>query len=91
MVKKLWEIIKSPFVWIKKQWDKFQDWCATWMPGLKTRIVAGLGLLGSAAGFAQGWVSGLPLDHFMTATQVVMVSAVLFTIAYWTRALTDRV
>jgi len=75
--------------WLKNKWNSFEAWVASWMPGLKTKIVAGLGALGSFAGLAQQYVSGLPLDKFMTASQVLIVTSVLFTLAFWFRGLGD--
>ena len=76
--------------WLKKTWDKFQNWCAKWMPGLKTFIITGLGAVGSVAAMLQEYFTGLPLDKFMTGTQVAIATTVLFTLAFWTRSLSNR-
>lgn len=78
------------WTWIKDRWNNFEDWVASWMPGFKTRLATGLGAVGTAAVALQGWVTGLPLDKFMTGTQIAIASAVLFTLAYWFRSLADR-
>lgn len=90
MVKKLWEIIKTPFVWVKAKWNQFEAWVATWAPGVKTRMVAGLGTLGSVAALMQEYISGLPLDKFISATSITIIGMVLFTMAFWFRGLSNR-
>lgn len=76
---------------VKSIWAKFEAWVASWMPGFKTHVVTGLGAVGTGAGILQSYVSGLPLDHFMTATQVAVAGAILFTLAFWFHGMTDRV
>lgn len=80
----LWSTIKST-------WAKFEAWVASWMPGFKTHVVAGLGAIGSFAGILQEYVSGLPLSSFMTGTEVLFLTGALFTLAFWFHGLTDRV
>jgi len=70
---------------IKNAWNSFETWVASWMPGLKTEIVTGLGALGSLAALGQEYLTGLPNTTFMTATQMAIASTVLFTLAFWLR------
>jgi hypothetical protein len=77
------------FTWLKAKWTSFEAWCASWMPGLKTYIVTGLGALGSLAAVLQEYITGLPLSEFMTGTQIAVATAVLFSLAFWTRHLTN--
>lgn len=83
MLSSLWEQIKLT-------WTRFNAWMASLMPGLKTKLVTGLGAVGSAAAMLQGYITGLPLDKLLTATQVTTVTIVLFTLAFWFRTLTDK-
>lgn len=76
--------------WLKAKWNSFEDWVASCMPGLKTKLVTGLGAVGSAAAMLQQYITGLPLDKLMTATQVTVVGIVLFTLAFWFRSLADK-
>lgn len=76
---------------LKSAWAKFEAWVASWMPGLKTHIITGLGVVGSFAGVLQEYVSGLPLSTFMTGTQVLFVTGVLFSLAFWLHGIGDRV
>ncbi len=78
------------FNWIKNVWNKFHNWVATWAPGVKTATVTALGAMGSFAGVMQEYVSGLPLDRFVTATQALIITTVLFSLAFWFRMLTNR-
>jgi hypothetical protein len=78
------------WTWIKDKWNRFQNWVASWAPGLKTKIATGLGAIGTFAAFAQQWVTGLPLDKFVSGTTIAIVSAVLFTLAFWFRGLANR-
>lgn len=76
--------------WLKTKWDSFELWVASCMPGLKTKLVTGLGAVGSAAALLQQYITGLPLDKLMTATQITTVTIVLFSLAFWFRRLTDK-
>lgn len=89
MFSTVWSYVKMPFVWVKGLWVKFEEWVASWAPGWKTQIVAGLGTVGSLAASMQEYMTGLPLDKFVTANQVVLTTAVLFTLAFWFRRLSD--
>lgn len=75
------------FSWIKDQFVKFNAWCASWMPGLKTYLATGLGAVSATAATLQEYVTGLPLDQFMTGTKIAIVSAVLFSLSFWFRSL----
>lgn len=81
MIKSIWNAIKKPFT-------KMNDWLAKRMPGWKTKIITGVGAVGMAAGVLQEFLTGLPLSAFMTATQIAIASAVLFTLGFWARLLT---
>lgn len=83
-------MLKNAWTWVKETWGKFNDWCATWMPGFKTKLAAGFGAIGSLAAVMQEYITGLPLDKFMTGTQVAVATAVLFSLAFWFRSLTER-
>ncbi len=82
---------KNTCLWIEDKWAKFEAWVASWMPGLKTKIVSGLGAVGGLAAYLQEYISGLPLNKFMTGTQIALASAVLFSLTFWFRGLGDRV
>jgi hypothetical protein len=49
--------------WLKDKWNKFADWCASIAPGVKTKTLAVIGALGSAATMLQDYVTGLPHCH----------------------------
>lgn len=78
------------FTWLKNAWNSFEAWVASWIPGLKTDIVTGLGALGSVAALGQEYLTGLPNSTFMTGTQMAIASTVLFTLAFWLRGIGDR-
>lgn len=86
----MFERTKKVWSWIKDKYHKFNDWCATWMPGFKTYLAAGLGAIGSGAAVLQEYITGLPLDKFMTGTQIAFATAILFSLAFWFRALANR-
>lgn len=78
-----------PFSWVKNMWLKFESWVASFAPGLKTKIVSGLGAAASLAASMQEYMTGLPLDKFVTGTQLAIAGAVLFTLAFWFRRITN--
>jgi len=82
---------KQACLWIEDKWNKFEAWVASWMPGLKTKVITGLGAIGSLAATLQEFVTGLPITTFMTATQLTAVTLVLFVLSFWLRGLGDRV
>lgn len=79
-MKKVWEFIKRPFVAI-------HEWLKERMPGLKTKLVTAFGAIGSAAGLMQEYLTGIPLNQLLGVTEALLVSAVLFTLAFWARHL----
>ena len=81
----------STWTGIKADWNAFESWVASWMPGLKTKVVSGLGALGSLAAVGQEYITGLPLSEFMTGTQIAIATAVLFTLTFWLRGISSRV
>lgn len=83
--------LSSLWTGAKALWSKFEAWVASWMPGFKTHIVTGLGVIGSAASILQDYVSGLPITTFMNATQLGLISLVLFTLAFWFHNMNGRV
>lgn len=83
MFRKAWE-------WVKDKWNRFDAWAASMAPGVKTKIVAALGALGNFAYVAQQYVAGLPLEKFFTATNLLVLNAVLFTLAFWFRGMSER-
>lgn len=69
----------------------FETWVNSWLPGLKTRLVTGLGAVGGAAASLQEYVTGLPLTKWISAETVTLVVAGLFTLSYWFHGLGERV
>lgn len=82
---------KTSLLWVEDKWNKFEAWVASLMPGFKTRIVSGLGIVGSMAGVLQEYITGLPLSELMTATQITVLAAILFTLTFWLRGIGERV
>lgn len=80
MFKKIWNTIKTPFVWVHEKVKKIA-------PGLKTKIVAGLGALGSLAALLSEYFAGVPLAQFIGATEALLVTTILFSLAFWFRTM----
>ena len=78
------------WTWIKDKYNQFQNWAASWAPGLKTRLAAFLGFIGTAAAYGQEWITGLPLTQFVSGTTVTVATMVLFSLAFWFRGLANR-
>lgn len=86
----MWNKFKQFGAWVDAKWDAFEQWVAIQIPGVKTKIIAALGALGLWASAMQEFVSGLPLEQFVTGRTVAITGAILFTLAFWTRRLTDK-
>ena len=86
----MWNKIKAPFVWIADKWHKFEFWVASIAPGLKTKIISALGVIGSASALCQEWVTGIPLSQLIGTTEALIVTTVLFSLTYWFRRLADK-
>jgi len=86
----VWTALKAIGSFAKWSWNEFNDWCATIAPGVKTKTVTALGALGSGAYALQQYVSGLPPTTFVTAEKLSIITAVLFTLAFWFRGLGER-
>lgn len=83
--------LKKTLTWVEDKWARFEAWVASWMPGLKTKVVAGLGVVGTVASQLQEYITGLPLSEFMNGTQIAIATGLLFTLTFWFRGLGDRV
>lgn len=78
------------FAWFSKTWNKFHNWCAKVAPGVKVFLISAVGVFGSAGAAAQEYLTGVPLEKFVTAQEALIVTTVLFTLTFWARALTNR-
>lgn len=76
--------------WIISKRDQFESWVASWLPGMKTKIIAAVGALGMLAALLQDYITGLPLEQFISAPKLAITNAILFTLAYWTKRLSDK-
>lgn len=87
--------IKNAFVtvwgWVTYAWGKFEEWVHMVAPGLKTLIASGLGAVSTFAATLQEYITGLPLDKFVSGTQIAILTTVLFTLAFWFHGMGDRV
>lgn len=75
------------FKYINTKREDFNAWVATWLPGMKTKIVASLGAVGMFSSYMQEYISGLPLDQFVSSKTVALISGGMFTLAYWFKSL----
>jgi hypothetical protein len=80
ILKKIWREVKRPFI-------QFHEWIKSIAPGVKTKTILFLGWVGSTAALMQEFVSGLPLSQIVGVTEAVIISAVLFSIAFWTNSM----
>ena len=87
MFKKIKEAMKKVKLWIKTQLLRFHNWVASKAPGIKTKVITGLGFIGSTAALLQEFVSGLPLSTIIGATEALIVTSVLFALAFWFRSM----
>lgn len=76
--------------YIKNKRDQFETWVASWLPGLKVRITAALGVIGGAAAIFQEYITGLPLEQLVTPTKLAIANIVLFSLAYWFKRLSEK-
>lgn len=83
-------MFKNIKTWVQSKVDQFETWSASWLPGMKTKLIAGIGTVGMLAAVSQEYITGLPLDQFISAPKLAMTNAVLFTLAYWTKRLSDK-
>jgi hypothetical protein len=72
-------------------WNKFEAWINSWFPGLKTYLTTGLGALGMSAGVLQEYVTGLPMEQWISSKTLALVSAGLFTLSFWFKNMGERV
>jgi hypothetical protein len=77
------------FTWLKAKWTGFEAWCASWMPGLKTKIASGLGIVASGAAAGQEFLTNMPTNTFITTTQLSTTLLVLFILTFWFRRLAN--
>lgn len=87
-----WLTNAASWVWTKLSgaWLAFHNWVAKIAPGFKTFIVTALGSLGSLAATLQEYFTGIPLEKFVTGTQALIVTTILFSLAFWFRSMTSK-
>lgn len=76
---------------IKSAYGIFENWVQSWMPGFKTIIVSGLGVIGSTCAVLQQYITNLPLDKFATASQIAFFTLGVSLLALWFHGMADRV
>lgn len=81
------DTIKAPFLWVAEKWDQFEDWFASKIPWLKSKMIALLGFISTGALSLQELVTNIPLSQIMTAERVAISSTVLFAIIWFVRRL----
>lgn len=84
-------MFSNVWTWIKEQNARFEAFLVRTAPGVKTKIVTFLGMIGSGAAALQNYVTGIPVNRFVTAEQVTIVTFVLFTLAFWFKDMGTRV
>lgn len=87
------EMIKTPFVWIAKQWDKFEHWVASIAPGVKTKLTAATAFVGNTAFLFKDYIDQLPMEAFtkyLTADVILGMNLILLTLIYWFKRLSDK-
>ena len=60
-------------------------------PSVKTKITVFLGAAGNAAYYLKDYVAGLPLEKMVTVERLMLINAVLFTLAFWFKGMGERV
>ena len=83
----MWQALKTVWAWLTAQWNRFEDWVASKVPGWKTKLVSVIGAIGSAFLVLQEYVSGLPLEKIITGKSLAITGIVLFTLTFWFRRL----
>ncbi len=78
------------WTWLKDKWNGFHNWCASWAPGFKTFLISAVGIFGSAGAAMQEYLTGVPLDKFVTTQEALIITTVLFSLTFWARTLTNR-
>lgn len=76
--------------WLKDKWNRFHNWCASWAPGFKTFLISAVGVFGSAGAAMQEYLTGVPLEKFVTAQEALIITTLLFSLTFWARTLTNR-
>lgn len=81
----------STLTGLKNDWAKFEAWVHSWWPGLKTKIVTGLGAIGMGATALMDYLQVLPLNQFIETKTLALVSMGLLTLSYWFNGMGQRV
>lgn len=69
---------------------RFDCWVYSWLPGLKTKILTITSAVGLFAASIQDYISKLPLDQLISAKTLAIITAVVFTLAFWFHGMKDR-
>lgn len=84
-------MLSSIWTWIKEKYAAFEAFLVRTAPGVKTKIVVGLGAIGNGAAALQGYITGIPTNKFVTGEQIAIGTFILFTLAYWFKDMGTRV
>lgn len=83
---------KTWFSWIQNKWAQFETWFHTsYLPGLKTRLTIYASVIGSTAATLQQYITGLPLEKFVSGQTIAISGLVLALLALWFRGMGERV
>lgn len=83
----MWDKVKAPFVWIANKFHEFEVWFASKVPWLRSKGIALLGAIGSAAASMQEYITNVPLAQIMTAERLAWITFGLMTVIYLVRRL----
>lgn len=84
-------MLSNIWTWIKQKYFDLEAFLVRTAPGVKTKVVTFLGLIGTGASSLQSYVAGIPINKFVTAEQISIAAFILFTLAFWFKDMGTRV
>ncbi len=85
------EFLNNIWSGIKSLWDRFEAWVASWVPGLKTKIIAGVTWISGASALFAEYLKTVDLSAVVNATSLSITMIVLGTLTFWLRNIGTRV
>lgn len=79
------------FTWIKNKWHAFEAWLDNLLPGVKTKIVNVLAMVGMAATAVYSYLENVSISSLVDAKTLGIIMFVVSTLSYWLRDISKRV
>ena len=87
----MWNLLKNMWSGTKELWARFEAWVASWVPGLKTKLVSLFTAVSGAAAMFAEYLKTVDLSYLVNAKTLAISMIVLGTLTFWLKGIGERV